>query len=82
MDGYTQLAEIINAHGYELARRAGELPTPEQVAADWYDTVYLPGLDAAATHAHGVKQHERSRRQSRREGSRPLPQRPPQREKD
>jgi hypothetical protein len=46
VDGYTQLAEIINAHGYELARRAGELPTPEQVAADWYDKVYFPGLDA------------------------------------
>jgi hypothetical protein len=119
VDGYTQLAEIINAHGYELARRVGELPTPEQVAADWYETVYRPGLDAvrraglpelyaswnptdadlflwvyklrrdlrgqdaaidfdaAATHARGVKQHERSRRQVLREGSRPLPRRPP-----
>jgi hypothetical protein len=119
VDGYTQLAEIINAHGYELARRTGELPTPEQVAADWYETVYRPGLDAvrraglpelyaswnptdadlflwvyklrrdlrgqdaaidfdaAATHARGSKQHERSRRQVLREGSRPLPRRPP-----
>ena len=42
LDGYTQLAEVIKAHGYDLARRAGELPTPEQVAADWYDTVYRP----------------------------------------
>jgi hypothetical protein len=117
VDGYTQLAEIINAHGYELARRAGELPTPEQVAADWYETVYRPGLDAvrraglpelyaswnptdsdlflwvykirrdlrgqdaaidfdaAATHARGGKQHERSRRQVLREGSRPLARR-------
>jgi len=121
VDGYTQLAEIINAHGYELARRAGELPTPEQVAADWYDTVYCPGLDAirraglfelyaswnpteadhflwvykirrdlrardaavdfdaAASHARGgtsaSKPHEHSRREVRREGSRPLPQR-------
>jgi hypothetical protein len=105
VDGYTQLAEIINAHGYQLARRASELPSPEQVAADWYETVYLPGLDAvhraglpeqyaswnptdadlflwvykirrdlrghdaaidfdaAAAHARGTKQHERSRRQ-------------------
>jgi hypothetical protein len=38
VDGYTQLAEIINARGYE-ARRAGELPTPEQVAAGWHETV-------------------------------------------
>jgi hypothetical protein len=46
IDGYTQLCEIIKAHGYDLARRTGELPTSEQVAADWYDTVYRPGLDA------------------------------------
>jgi hypothetical protein len=45
-DGYTQLAEIIKAHGYDLARRKGALPAPKEVAADWYDTVYLPGLDA------------------------------------
>jgi hypothetical protein len=117
VDDYTQLAEIINAHGYQLARRTGELPTPEQVAADWDEAVYLPGLeavrradlpdqyaswnptdadlflwvdkirrdlrgqdasidfDAAAEHARGTKQHERSRRQVRREGSRPLPRR-------
>jgi hypothetical protein len=46
VDGYTQLAEIIKAHGYDLARRADTLPTPEQVGADWYDTVYRPGVDA------------------------------------
>jgi hypothetical protein len=45
-DGYAQLAEIIKAHGYDLARHAGRLPSPEQVAADWYDTVFLPGCDA------------------------------------
>ncbi|MGH8891972.1 MAG: hypothetical protein ACRDWY_01480 [Actinomycetes bacterium] len=44
-DGYPQLAEIIKVHGYDLARRIGHLPTPEQVAADWYDTVYRPCLD-------------------------------------
>jgi hypothetical protein len=46
IDGYTQLAEIIKAHGYDLARRAGALPTPEEVSADWYETVYRPALDA------------------------------------
>jgi hypothetical protein len=46
-DGYAQLAEIIKAHGYDLARHAGRLPTLEQVAADWYDSVFLPGCDAA-----------------------------------
>jgi hypothetical protein len=47
LDGYTQLRDIVKAHGYDLARRAGALPAPEEVAADWYDTVYLPGVEAA-----------------------------------
>jgi hypothetical protein len=46
LDGYTQLREIIKAHGYDLARRRGALPALEEVAADWYDTVYRPGVDA------------------------------------
>ena len=46
LDGYTQLRDIIKAYGYELARGRGELPTPEEVGADWYDTVYLPGVEA------------------------------------
>jgi hypothetical protein len=46
LDGYTQLREIIKAHGYDLARRHGVLPTAEEVAADWYDHEYLPGLEA------------------------------------
>ena len=46
LDGYTQLREIIKAHGYDLARRLGALPTAEEVAGDWYDTVYRPGVDA------------------------------------
>jgi len=47
LDGYTQLREIIKAHGYDLARRLEALPTPAEVAADWYDDVYLPGVAAA-----------------------------------
>lgn len=47
LDGYTQLREIIKAHGYDLARRLGVLPSPEEVAGDWYDTVYRPGVDAS-----------------------------------
>jgi hypothetical protein len=46
LDGYTQLREIIKAHGYDLARLRGALPTPEEVAGDWYDAVYLAGVDA------------------------------------
>jgi hypothetical protein len=46
LEGYTELREVIKAHGYDLARRRGALPTAEEVGADWYDTVYLPGLEA------------------------------------
>lgn len=48
LDGYAQLHDIIKAHGYDLAHRQGSLPTPEEVAADWYDTAYLPAVEAAA----------------------------------
>lgn len=44
--GYPELLELIKAHGYDLARRRGELPPVEEVAADWYDTVYAPGVAA------------------------------------
>jgi hypothetical protein len=38
---------VIKAHGFELARQGGGvLPAVEEIAADWYDRVYLPGLDA------------------------------------
>jgi hypothetical protein len=47
LDGYTQVADIIKAHGYDLARRRGALPSQEEVAADWYDSVYLAGVEAA-----------------------------------
>ena len=44
--GYPELLEIVKAHGYDLARRRDALPTREQVAADWHDTVYRPGVAA------------------------------------
>jgi hypothetical protein len=47
LDGYTQLRDIIKAHGYDLARRRGALPSPEEVAADWHDTVWRQGVEAA-----------------------------------
>ena len=43
--GYAQLSDIIRAYGYDLARQRGAVP--EAVAADWYDSVYLPALRAA-----------------------------------
>ncbi len=44
--GYPELLELIKAHGYDLARRQGRLPAPEEVAGDWYDTVFAPGVAA------------------------------------
>jgi hypothetical protein len=46
--GYPELLEVIKAHGYDLARRAGTLPPPAEVAADWYDRVFRPGVAAVA----------------------------------
>jgi hypothetical protein len=45
--GYPELLELIKAHGYDMARERGELPTAEDVAADWHDEVYVPGVAAA-----------------------------------
>jgi hypothetical protein len=47
LDGYTQLRDIVKAHGYDLARRRGELPRVAEVGADFYDAVYVPGVEAA-----------------------------------
>ncbi|MBD0282138.1 MAG: hypothetical protein ICV69_08105 [Thermoleophilaceae bacterium] len=44
--GYPELLEVIKAHGYDLVRRLEALPSQEEVAADWYDNVYLPGVAA------------------------------------
>src|SRR6478735_1335420 len=44
--GYPELLELIKAHGYDLARNLGELPTAAAVATDWCDTVFLPGVAA------------------------------------
>ncbi len=47
LDGYTQLRDIIKAHGYDLARSRDTVPTLDELATDWFDTVYRPGVDAA-----------------------------------
>lgn len=47
LDGYAQLCDIIKAHGYDLDRQRGAVLSQEEVADDWYDSVYLPALQAA-----------------------------------
>lgn len=44
--GYIELLELVQVHGYHLMIERGEVLAPEAVAADWYDYVYLPALDA------------------------------------
>ncbi len=44
--GYQQLLEQVKVHGYNLMQERGELLTPDEVAADWYDQVYVPTVDA------------------------------------
>jgi hypothetical protein len=52
--GYPELLELIKAHGFDLARRRGALPADEEVAADWYDTVFTPAV--AALHRESLPQ--------------------------
>lgn len=44
--GYPELLEAIKAHGYDMSRQRGALPPQEEVAADWYDHVFEPGVAA------------------------------------
>ena len=44
--GYLELLETIKAHGWELARCLGRLPSPEELGMSWLAEVYQPGLRA------------------------------------
>ena len=46
LDGYTQLRDVIDAYGYRLSQERGALVSPQEVAGRWYETEYLPGLEA------------------------------------
>jgi hypothetical protein len=40
--GYIELLENIKVHGYHVMTQRGEVLSVEELAADWYDRVYLP----------------------------------------
>jgi hypothetical protein len=40
--GYVELLELVKIHGFHLMMERGEVLPMEEVAADWYDHVYLP----------------------------------------
>jgi hypothetical protein len=44
--GYGQLLDIVEAHAYALSARAGALVAMPDATADWYETEWLPALEA------------------------------------
>lgn len=44
--GYLELLELVKVHGYNLSLERGHLVPPDEVAADWYDRIYRPTIDA------------------------------------
>jgi hypothetical protein len=48
-DGYTELLEVVKAHGYDLVRADSRYIAPGAVAAHWYDCVYRPTVEVAVT---------------------------------
>lgn len=45
---YVQLLENVQIHGYHLMMIRGRVLDPADVAADWYDRVYAPVVDAVS----------------------------------
>ena len=52
--GYIELLEHIKIHGYHMMMERGELLSVEEIAADWYDRVYLPTVEAI--HREGLSE--------------------------
>jgi hypothetical protein len=44
---YGELLELVKAHAFDMARREGRLVSPAEGAADWFDRVYVPCVEAA-----------------------------------
>jgi hypothetical protein len=45
-NGYIELLEVIRSHGYLLSKQAGRVLSDEETAADFYDNIYVPGVEA------------------------------------
>jgi hypothetical protein len=52
--GYIELLEHIKIHGYHMMMERRELLSVEEIAADWYDRVYLPTVEAI--HREGLSE--------------------------
>jgi hypothetical protein len=44
--GFVELLELVKVHGFHLMLEQDRVLPVEEVAADWYDNVYLPTLEA------------------------------------
>ena len=44
--GFVELLDVVKAHGYDLMVEHGKVLSPHEVAADWYDRVYLPTVES------------------------------------
>ncbi|MEX0743086.1 MAG: hypothetical protein WD248_01880 [Actinomycetota bacterium] len=52
--GYIELLEHIKIHGYHMMMERNELLSVEEIAADWYDRVYLPTVETI--HREGLSE--------------------------
>ena len=44
--GFVELLDVIKAHGYDLMMEQNKVLAPHEIAADWYDRVYLPAVES------------------------------------
>jgi hypothetical protein len=44
--GFVELLDVVKAHGYDLMVERGAMLEPHEIAADWYDRVYLPTVES------------------------------------
>jgi hypothetical protein len=45
-DAYAQLLDLVHAFACRGSREAGRLLDPAEVGAEWYDTWYVPAVEA------------------------------------
>jgi hypothetical protein len=53
-----ELLELVKIHGYHLMQERGEVLPSEEIAADWYDRVYAPALQAIRNEGLYPRAHE------------------------
>ena len=44
--GFAELLDLVKVHGADMMMERGEVLTPRDIAADWYDRVYLPAVES------------------------------------